>query len=75
MPLLPSYFRALQSKQLADATPHQASIGPLVNEVPKGESVESAMAFVIEDTTTPVELIVHDRLYTRALSRATDAVS
>ena len=33
------------------------------------------MAFVLEDATTPVELIVHDCLYTRALGRATYAVS
>lgn len=55
--------------------PHQDSIGSLVNEVHKGESVESARAFVFEDTTTPVELIVHDRLYTRELGRATYPVS
>ncbi|MCQ9342014.1 DUF5067 domain-containing protein [Corynebacterium phoceense] len=54
---------------------HQDSIGALANEAPKGESVESAMAFVLEDTTTPVELIVHDRLYTGVLARATYAVS
>ncbi|WP_154666916.1 hypothetical protein [Corynebacterium phoceense] len=55
--------------------PHQDSIGSLVNEVPMGESVESAMAFVREDTTRPVELIVHDRLCTRALGRAAYPVS
>lgn len=44
---------------------HQDSIGSLVNEVPQGKSVESAMAFVPEDTATPVEHIVHDHLYTK----------
>lgn len=76
MPLLPQLLPRLQSKQLADAPfPHQASIGPLVNAVPKDESVESARAFVLEDTTTPIELIVHDRPYTRELGRATYPVS
>ncbi|MCQ9335012.1 DUF5067 domain-containing protein [Corynebacterium phoceense] len=55
--------------------PHQDSIGSLVNEVTKGESVESAMAFVLEDTATPVELIVHDRLYTGERGRPTYPVS
>lgn len=40
-----------------------------------GESVENDMAFVLENTTTPVELIVHDLLCARALGRATYPVS
>ena len=76
MPLLPSDFHALQSKQLADAPfPTKTPSAHLSTRSPWAKASKNAMAFVLEDTTRPVELIVHDRHYAKKLSWATYPVS